>query len=253
MSIGGPWDEHPSLDAQLLERRVVRIWGALDDASVARACAEMMALDATGDEAVLLYVGSSGGPLHSAMSIIDTMDLLGVPVHVTCLGRAEGAAVGVVAAGARRVAAPHAQFHLTEPEVSVSGNASQLAAWAEQHRVELDRFVKRLAQGTGRPMEHVEADLTMGRWLGAEDALRYGLVDEIWRPGGPAAPPPPGPPHPGPPRPGRPPLGRPPLGRRPLGRRPGQRGRSGSGRPAKPSTQQLSPPLAHLWTRPPRL
>ncbi len=99
MSTGGPWDEHPSLDAQLLERRVVRIWGALDDASVARACAELMALDATGDEAVLLYVGSSGGPLHSAMSIIDTMDLLGVPVHVTCLGRAEGAAVGVVAAG----------------------------------------------------------------------------------------------------------------------------------------------------------
>ena len=160
----------------------------------------MMALDATGDEAVLLYVGSSGGPLHSAMSIIDTMDLLGVPVHVTCLGRAEGAAVGVVAAGARRVAAPHAQFHLTEPEVSVSGNASQLAAWAEQHRVELDRFVKRLAQGTGRPVEHVEADLAMGRWLGAEDALRYGLVDEILeaRGAGRAAP------SSGPPRPGRP-------------------------------------------------
>jgi ATP-dependent Clp protease, protease subunit len=207
MSIGGPRDEHPSLDAQLLERRVVRIWGALDDASVARACAEMMALDATGDEAVLLYVGSSGGPLHSAMSIIDTMDLLGVPVHVTCLGRAEGAAVGVVAAGARRVAAPHAQFHLTEPEVSVSGNASQLAAWAEQHRAELDRFVKRLAQATGRPVEHVEADLAMGRWLGAEDALRYGLVDEIWRPGGPAAPPPPGPPLSGPPSSGPAPSG----------------------------------------------
>ena len=214
MSIGGPWDEHPSLDAQLLERRVVRIWGALDDAAVARACAEMMALDATGDEAVLLYVGSSGGPLHSAMSIIDTIDLLGVPVHVTCLGRAEGAAVGVVAAGARRVAAPHAQFHLTEPEVSVSGNASQLTAWAEQHRVELDRFVKRLAQGTGRPVEHVEADLAMGRWLGAEDALLYGLVDEIleaWRAG--RAPsiraPSSGPLHPGPPRSGPPSSGAP--------------------------------------------
>ena len=163
---------------------MVRLWGPLDDAPVAKACAEMMALDATGDEAVQLYVGSSGGPLHSAMSLIDTMDLLGVPVHVTCLGRAEGAAVGVVAAGARRVAAPHAQFHLTEPEVSVSGNASQLAAWAEHHRVELERFVQRLAQATGRPAEHLEADLSLGRWLDAEEALRYGLVDEIWRPGG---------------------------------------------------------------------
>jgi ATP-dependent Clp protease protease subunit len=190
VSAGGPWEERPSLDAQLLERRVVRLWGPLDDATVARACAEMMSLDATGDGAVQLYVGSSGGPLHSAMSLIDTIDLLGVPVHVTCLGRAEGAAVGVVAAGTRRVAAPHAQFHLTEPEVSVSGNANQLAAWAEQHRVELERFVKRLAQGTGRPAEHVEADLSIGRWLGAEDALRYGLVDEIWTPrAGPGAPP----------------------------------------------------------------
>ncbi|HXW78035.1 MAG TPA: ATP-dependent Clp protease proteolytic subunit [Acidimicrobiales bacterium] len=175
-----PWEERPSLDAQLLDKRVVRLWGPLDDMAVARACAEMMALDATGDGAVQLYVGSSGGPLHSAMSLIDTMDLLGVPVHVICLGRAEGAAVGVVAAGAYRVAAPHAQFHLSEPEVSVSGNASQLTAWAEQHRVELERFVKRLAQASGRPGEHVEADLAMGRWLSAEEALGYGLVDEIW-------------------------------------------------------------------------
>ncbi len=140
----------------------------------------MMALDATGDEAVQLYVGSTAGPVHSAMSLIDTMDLLGVPVQVTCLGRAEGAAVGVVAAGTRRVAAPHAQFHLSEPEVSVSGNASQLAAWAEHHRVELERFVQRLAQATGRPAEHLEADLSLGRWLDAEEALRYGIVDEIW-------------------------------------------------------------------------
>ena len=95
----GLWSGAPSLEAQLLDRRVVRLWGPLDDASVGRACAEMMALDATGDAAVQLYVGSSGGPLHLALTLIDTMDLLGVPVHVTCLGRAQGAAIGVVAAG----------------------------------------------------------------------------------------------------------------------------------------------------------
>jgi ATP-dependent Clp protease, protease subunit len=188
--LSGPWDERPSLEAQLLERRVVRLWGPLDEMAVARACAELMALDATGDGAVQLYVGSSGGPLHAAMSLIDTMDLLGVPVNVICLGRVEGAAVGVVAAGVRRVSAPHAQFHLCEPEVAVSGNASQLTAWAEQHRVELERFVKRVAQASGRPAEHVEADMAMGRWLSAEEALGYGLVDEIWGRGrGPDGPP----------------------------------------------------------------
>jgi ATP-dependent Clp protease protease subunit len=171
------------LDAQLLDRRVVRLWGPLDDSTVNRVCAEMMVLDATGDSAVQLYIGSSGGPLHTALALIDTMDLLGVPVHVVCLGRAEGAAVGVVAAGAKRVAAPHAQFHLSEPEVTASGNASQLAAWAEHHRIELERFVRRLAEATGRPAEHIEADLSLGRWLSAEEARNYGLVDEVWAPG----------------------------------------------------------------------
>jgi ATP-dependent Clp protease, protease subunit len=206
-----PWEEAEAgrrpyfgsqpLDAELLDRRVVRLWGPLDDATVAKACAEMMALDATGDGAVQLYVGSTGGAVHSALSLIDTMDLLGVPVHVTCLGRAEGAAVGVVAAGTRRVAAPHAQFHLSEPEVSVSGNASQLTAWAEHHRVELERFVQRLALATGRPAEHLEADLSLGRWLDSEEALRYGLVDEIWGPGRGPGPRSGGPPTAGPQRP----------------------------------------------------
>src|ERR1700733_1677763 len=89
------WEPPGFVDAQLLDRRVVRLWGALDDNSVSRVCAELMALDATGDDAVQLYIGSSGGPLHLALTLIDTIDLLGVPVHVTCIGRAEGAAVGV--------------------------------------------------------------------------------------------------------------------------------------------------------------
>ncbi|HTW10845.1 MAG TPA: ATP-dependent Clp protease proteolytic subunit [Acidimicrobiales bacterium] len=182
---GGPRGPEPPdyLAAQLLERRVVRIWGPLDDYTVSRTCAELMALDATGDSSVQLYVGSSDGPLQAALSIIDTIDLLGVPVNVTCIGRAEGAVVGIVAAGAKRVAAPHAQFHLAEPEVTASGNASQLAAWAEHHRSQLERFVARLAEATGRPAEHLEADLSIGRWLSAEEAQGYGLVDEVWLPG----------------------------------------------------------------------
>jgi ATP-dependent Clp protease protease subunit len=177
------------VEAELFGRRVVRLWGPLDHESVVRLCTEMMALDATGNDPVQLYVASSGGPVHCALAVMDTMDLLGVPVHVTCLGAVEGAAVGVVAAGESRAAAPHAQFHLCEPEASATGTASELAGWAEQHGLELGRFVSRLAEATKRPLEHLEADLSTGRWLGAPEALLYGLVDRIWAPGrGPAAP-----------------------------------------------------------------
>ncbi|HUB69643.1 MAG TPA: ATP-dependent Clp protease proteolytic subunit [Acidimicrobiales bacterium] len=181
--LGPPWGSAGFLDAHLLDQRVVRLWGKLDDSAVSRACAELMALDATGDSAVALYVGSCDGPIDAALSIVDTIDLLGVPVNITALGRAEGAAVGIVASGARRLAAPHSQFHLSEPQVTVSGSATQLAAWAEHHRSQVERYVARLAAATRRQMEHVEADLSIGRWLSADDAVAYGLVDEVWAPG----------------------------------------------------------------------
>lgn len=186
----GPWPS--SLDSGLLGRRVVRLWGPLDDNTVTEVSAELMALDAMGDDPVQLIVASTGGPLHLALSLVDTIDLLGVPVNVTCLGRVEGAANLVVAVAAKRAAARHAHFRLCTPEVTVSGNASQLTAWAEQHRLELERFTQRLAQACGRHYEHVEADLSTGRWLDADAALAYGLVDEIWAPpprSGPLSPP----------------------------------------------------------------
>jgi ATP-dependent protease ClpP protease subunit len=54
--------------------------------------------------------------------------------------------------------------------------------FADQQRIQLERFVARLAEATGRPREHVEADVCVGRFLDAEEALEYGLVDEIWTP-----------------------------------------------------------------------
>jgi ATP-dependent Clp protease protease subunit len=117
------------------------------------------------------------------LSVVDTIDLLGVPVVATCVGRAEGSAVGVVAAAERRFAAPHARFRLAEPSSSVTGNAAGLHHWAQHHQAQLDRFVERLAQATGRPGEHIEADLDAGTWLSAQEAVNYGLVDQIWQPG----------------------------------------------------------------------
>lgn len=170
------------LDHYLLDQRIVRIWGPLSDETVSRACAQLMAMDATGDGGVTIYLASPGGPLHTAMAVVDTIDLLGVPVEITCMGAVEGAAVAIGAAGDRRRAAPHARFLLCEPHASSAGSASQLATWAEQHQRELAWFVGRLCAATGRPAEHVEADLAIGRWLGAHEAVAYGLVDEVWTP-----------------------------------------------------------------------
>ena len=156
--------------------------GDLNEVIAGQVALELMSLDASGDEHVTLYVDSGSGNLDAAFTVIDVIDLLGVPVHATCLGRAEGPAAGVVAVADHRFAAPHARFRLSEPVSEAHGSASDMRRFADQQRSQLDRFIARLADATGRPVEHVEADVSSGRFLDAKEALEYGLVDEIWTP-----------------------------------------------------------------------
>ena len=176
----GP-DFASDLRSQLFARRVVVLHGNLDDERAGHVAAELMTLDAAGDDAITLRVDCGEGTLTGAFTVIDTMDLLGVPVHTVCIGRAEGPALAVVAAGAHRSATPHARFRFREPHVSVSGTAADLAHWSEHHQQQLARFVSRLVEATGQPAEHLEADLAASRYLDADQALHYRLIDEILR------------------------------------------------------------------------
>lgn len=169
------------LRAQLFARRIVSLRGALDDASAGDVAAQLMTLDASGDDPIQLHVDSPGGPLEPAFVLIDTIGLLGVPVHAVCIGRAEGAAVGVFAAAEQRRAAPHSRFRLSQPDEKVAGVARDIETWMAHKQRMLDDFHRHLAAATGRPFEQVEADTTAGRFLDADEAVAYGLVHEIWR------------------------------------------------------------------------
>ena len=179
---GGPTEWQLRLRETMLAKRIVSVRGDMNEALAGQVALELMSLDASGDEHVTLYVDSGGGNLEAAFTVIDVIDLLGVPVHATCLGRAEGPAAAVVAVADRRFAAPHARFRLCEPVSEAHGSASDMRRFADQQRLQLERFVARLADATGRPAEHVEADVCNGRFLDATEALGYGLVDEIWTP-----------------------------------------------------------------------
>ena len=124
-----------------------------------------MTLDALGDGAVELQLDSEGASLEAAWTLIDVIDLLGVPVNIVCSGRVEGAAVGVLAAGERRTALPHARFRLTDPELEISGRASELGALLEHHARRLERLHERVAAATGRRSVLLRAtSVRDGRW-----------------------------------------------------------------------------------------
>jgi ATP-dependent Clp protease protease subunit len=173
---GGPpaW-----LHATLFERRIVLVTGRLDDALAARAAAEIVSLEASGEEPIELHVASPDGTLEAAFVLIDTLDLLRAPVRAHCRGEAGGPAVGIVAVAGQRSASPHARFRLAQPTVQLAGTPDRIAARARQHRDLLVRFQARLARASRRPVDEIADDMRRGRYLDAAEALHYGLIDTI--------------------------------------------------------------------------
>ena len=106
---GGSTQRDPAewMRAQLWERRTIALTGALDDALASTVAAGLMALDADGDDAVFLHVDCGGGSLEAAFTVIDTIDLLGVPVRARCVGRADGVGAGIVAVAHHRLSLIH--------------------------------------------------------------------------------------------------------------------------------------------------
>ncbi len=169
---GGDW-----LAERLLAQRVVTLSGELDTDAVNRAVAELALLDATGNDPVRLRLSGVGVDLEGALTLVDALDLVGVPVHATSLGTLSGPAVAVLAVADRRVAGAHAMVRLCEPRAPRGVPGHEVEAWAAEHIRQLRRLQERLAAACGRSVDEVAADMRAGRLLDAEQARAYGLVD----------------------------------------------------------------------------
>lgn len=163
----------------LLDRRVVLVTGHVDHARAAVVAASLMMLEATGNEPVEMRIGAESDSLEVAFALIDTIDNLGVEVNATVAGSVAGTMVGVLAACRHRRIGAMGHIHLREPQAEFTGVASELHRHATDMQMRVESFARRLAEATGRPFEHVEADLRTGRHFDAPSALAYGLVNEI--------------------------------------------------------------------------
>jgi ATP-dependent Clp protease, protease subunit len=167
------------LEREMFARRVVFLTVQLDATLAMRTAAELMTLDAAGADPIDVHVGCPDGTLEAALSIMDTLDLLQAPTRGHALGEVGGPAIGIVAVCRQRTAAPHAGFHLAEPKAQFAGPSEQIVAAAEQHRRLLDRFRSRLARATGQSEAEIAAALQQGRYLSAQEAVDFGLIDAI--------------------------------------------------------------------------
>jgi ATP-dependent Clp protease protease subunit len=167
------------LQEKLFERRMVFVTGRLDAALAGRAAAQIMALDASDDAPIDLFLDSGDGTLEAAFVLIDVIDAARTTVRAHCRGQVNGPAVGVAAAADQRSASPHTTFRLTAPVERVAGTPAEVAERSTQHRDFLWRFQARLAKATRRPVEDIADDMRRGRYLDAPEAIDYGLIDAI--------------------------------------------------------------------------
>lgn len=170
----------PWLEEKLFDRRVVMLRGPLTSPVASQAAAALLTLDQMGTEEVHVHLSAVDGELPAAFAVVDAIDAMRAPVHVVVTTETGGAAVAVLVAAQRRVAYRHARIRLAEPRAAlVSGTADVVAAAAGRYLRELEELIVRLVEVTGRPRSRVEDDLSAGRVMTAEEALEYGLIDEI--------------------------------------------------------------------------
>jgi ATP-dependent Clp protease protease subunit len=168
---------------ELFERRIVFVRDRLDHDTATLVTAQLMTLDAEDTSPVTLVVNSGGGPIDAVAGVLDTIDLVRCPVDTSCVGRAEGTAAVVVAAGTgRRRCGRGATFRLRLPDLEAAGPADRLRRDVETATRVQRELVDRLAAITGQSRALVARDVERGRLLTADEAVTYGLVDEISTP-----------------------------------------------------------------------
>jgi ATP-dependent Clp protease protease subunit len=170
----------PWLDERLFDRRIVILRGRLDGSVASQVAGALLSLDAVGAEPVQLHMSAPDGELPAAFAIVDAIDALRAPVHVVVTSEVGGAALAVLAAAKRRLAFKHARIRLAEPRVgTLAGTADEVTSAAGQYLRELEELAVRLAEVTGQSRSRIEDDLSAGRVLTAEEALAYGLIEEV--------------------------------------------------------------------------
>ncbi len=171
-----------TLDDLLLENRIVFLIGEISYARAAEVIMKMLYLDnlKRGSE-ISLYVNSPGGSVDDTMAIYDTMRFVGSPIATYCIGRAQSGAAIIMAAGTKgkRFALPHAKVMLHQPWGGITGQAADIKIQAEEILKAKTMINEILARHTGQPVEKIAAETERDRYMTAEEAQKYGLIDEV--------------------------------------------------------------------------
>ncbi len=168
--------------SRLLKERIVFIGTAIDDTIASLVIAQLLFLESEDPEKdIHIYINSPGGVVTSGLAIYDTMQYIRPDVSTICIGMAASMGAVLLMGGARgkRTSLPNSRIMIHQPWGGTQGTASDISIQAEEILKTKKRINEIIATHTGRDLAQVEKDTDRDKYLSAEDAKAYGLIDNI--------------------------------------------------------------------------
>ena len=173
--------------SRLLEERIVMLAGPIDDHVANIVIAQLLYLESRDPKKdVHLYINSPGGSVTATMAIYDTISHIKCAVSTICVGLAASGGAILLSSGTKgkRYMLPNAELMIHQPIGGTEGQASDIAITAKHILKTRDNLNKILAKNTGKPITQIEKDTDRDFFMSAEEAKKYGIIDEIMRPKG---------------------------------------------------------------------
>lgn len=175
------WDIY----SRLLKDRIIFLGTQINDQVANTIIAQLLYLESEDPEKeISLYINSPGGVITSGLAIYDTMQYIRAPVNTICLGQAASMGAFLLSSGARgkRYALPNARIMVHQPLGGAQGQASDIQIQAQEIQRLKDKLNGILADQTGQSLEKISQDTDRDRYMTADEARDYGLIDEVMYP-----------------------------------------------------------------------
>lgn len=170
------------LYSRLLRERIIFIGTPIDDTIANLVCAQMLFLEYEDPEKdINLYINSPGGEITALFAIYDTMKFIRPDKSTFCYGQAASAAAVLLAGGTKgkRFALPHARILLHQPYGGAAGQATDIELQAKEILRLRDMLNEMVANDTGQPIERIQHDTDRDFIMGADEAQKYGIIDDV--------------------------------------------------------------------------
>ena len=169
--------------SRLLKDRIIFLGGPIEDHTANLVIAQLLFLASEDPKKdIQLYINSPGGSVTATLAMLDTMNHIKPDVATVCVGIAASGAAIMLAGGThgKRFALPNAEVMIHQPWGGAQGQATDIEITARHIIATRDRLNKILAKATGKPLAQIEKDVERDYFMSAEEAKKYGIVDDIF-------------------------------------------------------------------------